>query len=167
MKSRRFANINNVTLMDSRESGRHVTGPAAAFMAFVLAFMMSGCKVKPEPIQVGVDSCETCRMRITDARFGGEVITKKGRVYKFDSLPCLVRFVTSNKDVVETILASDFLEPGKLIDVHRAVFLSAEKIKGPMGSGLIATENAAGAKDLQTKNGGGLLTWEAVMTSVH
>ena len=34
-------------------------------------------------------------MGIVDPKYGGEVVTKKSKVYKFDDLVCMVRFLQS------------------------------------------------------------------------
>lgn len=38
-------------------------------------------------------------MTISDGRFGAELITKKGRVYKFDDLRCLINYKAENTSV--------------------------------------------------------------------
>ena len=34
----------------------------------------------------------TCKMTLVDKKFGAEVVTKKGKVYKFDDLNCMIKF---------------------------------------------------------------------------
>ncbi|WP_431210053.1 nitrous oxide reductase accessory protein NosL [Puia sp. P3] len=62
--------------------------PGVALVGVVL--LLQGCQTGPEPILYGQDDCSFCKMSFTDKRFGGEVCTKKGKVYKFDDLHCLV-----------------------------------------------------------------------------
>ena len=56
---------------------------ASVAIAFMLYLFMS-CNTKPEPFAIGKDNCSFCKMGIIDPRFGGEMITKKGKIYKFD-----------------------------------------------------------------------------------
>ncbi len=57
-----------------------------------LTLLISSCGSKPEPINYGHDECEFCRMQISDNRYGAELVTDKGKVYKFDSIECLIEF---------------------------------------------------------------------------
>lgn len=43
----------------------------------------------PEKINFGKDQCELCKMGIEDPKFATELITEKGRIYKFDDLNCM------------------------------------------------------------------------------
>lgn len=124
----------------------------------------SGCTAKPEPIRLGVDSCDNCHMQITDARFGGEIITKKGRIHKFDSIPCLTEFLATRSETAQAVLVSDYLKGGQLTEVVQAKFLRSEKIKGPMGSGLVASADSAGLADLRSKVSGEILGWKQINT---
>lgn len=76
----------------------------------MLAFC-SSCTTGPEPIRYGQDNCHHCQMTLMDKRFGAEIVTDKGKVYKFDDLNCLVNFMKAGA-VPETsmaqILAVDF-----------------------------------------------------------
>src|SRR5690606_23270005 len=47
----------------------------------------------PKPINYGKDQCAHCKMTVSDARFGCQLVTAKGRAYHFDDVQCLVAFV--------------------------------------------------------------------------
>ena len=49
-------------------------------------FMFSGCSLEPKPIEYGEDQCDACKMRISDSRFGAELVTTKGKIYKYDAM---------------------------------------------------------------------------------
>src|SRR5574337_2109298 len=59
--------------------------PAAAALLLIL---FTSCNTNPEPFAYGRDICDDCKMPIMDAKFGGEIINKKGRIYKFDDAHC-------------------------------------------------------------------------------
>ncbi|MFL5807903.1 MAG: hypothetical protein ACJ749_00200, partial [Flavisolibacter sp.] len=61
--------------------------PAAAA---ILVLALNSCSTKPQPFAYGKDVCDDCSMTIMDPKFGGEIITKKGKVFKFDDAHCLV-----------------------------------------------------------------------------
>ncbi len=129
--------------------------------AAVASLFLIGCTAKPEPLKVGVDHCDACRMTITDDRFGGEIITDKGRIYKFDSLDCLLGYYRSHKEQTAKVLVSDFAKPGQLVEVSQAQFLRSERVKGPMGSSVIASSDASAFKSFSPKPGA-ILTWANV-----
>ena len=60
------------------------------FVSFI-SFITS-CTTKPQPIKMG-DACDFCIMGVADNRFGAELITKKGKIYKFDDIHCLIGFI--------------------------------------------------------------------------
>ncbi len=56
---------------------------AVAAVSMFLAFSTMGCNTEPQPIKIGEDACSFCKMSIADNRYGAEIITKKGKVFKF------------------------------------------------------------------------------------
>ncbi|NJO25793.1 MAG: hypothetical protein HC867_08590 [Bacteroidia bacterium] len=48
-------------------------------------------------------------MGMADFRFGGEVITKKGRIYKFDDMRCMIDFLKSGSLEEKEISARKYL----------------------------------------------------------
>ena len=60
----------------------------------LLAF--TSCSSQPQPFVAGQDDCHVCKMGLADFKYGGEIITKKGKVYKFDDLRCMVSYIKSN-----------------------------------------------------------------------
>ena len=56
-----------------------------------------------------------------DQKFGGELVTTKGKVYKFDDINCLFNFYNGgsvNKKDFRFKLVVDFSQPEKLIDAE-------------------------------------------------
>jgi copper chaperone NosL len=59
--------------------------------AFIAFFILLGCQpTGPDPIAFGKDQCHYCRMTIAEPNYGAELITEKGRVYKYDAAECMV-----------------------------------------------------------------------------
>ena len=54
-------------------------------MGLVALFLAVSCSPEAQPINYGSDQCDFCRMTIVDKAHAAEVVTKKGRAYKFDS----------------------------------------------------------------------------------
>ena len=51
----------------------------------VLLFIVTivSCDVKPQAIAYGEDACHFCRMTIVDRQHSAELVTVKGKVYKY------------------------------------------------------------------------------------
>lgn len=142
---------------------RRTPGAMAALFLALLCLACAGCPSKPEAIQVNVDSCAVCKMQITDLRFGGEILTGKGRIYKFDSISCLRDFYNTEKEV-KAVWVQDYFAPGILVEVSKASFLSSARIRAPMGVGIVASANEAKLKELQKELQGELLSWPQVVS---
>jgi len=103
--------------------------------------MFTSCSSQPQPFVAGQDDCHVCKMGLADFKFGGEIITKKGKVYKFDDMRCMISYIKSNtleeKDI-SRILTMNFNKPNEFIDVEKAWFAVNPELRSPMGS------NAAG-----------------------
>jgi copper chaperone NosL len=112
-------------------------------LVLFLGILLLSCSVKPEPLIIGKDACNTCKMTLMDKRFGAEIVTKKGKVYKFDDLNCMVKFITSASEPEENIafqLVVDFEHAEKLIDLKQAYYCQSDKVKSPMSSHIAAFE---------------------------
>ncbi|HRI80568.1 MAG TPA: nitrous oxide reductase, partial [Cyclobacteriaceae bacterium] len=63
---------------------------------FVVLFLfMAACSTEPEPLQYGKDTCHTCKMTLMDNKFGAEIVTDKGKIYKFDDMSCFLNYYNS------------------------------------------------------------------------
>lgn len=108
------------------------------FPVMLAGFFLSGCNTGPEPIQFGEEQCAYCKMTIVDQKFGAELVTQKGRVYKFDALECMIPYKDENPDQYSHELAIAYDNPGKLYPVTELVFMHSEKFNSPMGSNVAA-----------------------------
>jgi copper chaperone NosL len=108
--------------------------PTRAFSVAVLALTACGPH-KPAPIVYNADSCDYCRMQISDPRFGAELVTKKGRTLKFDSIECLLAFYkqAGRAGDVESVWVADLRHPGVLVDATQARFVDLGAERAPMG----------------------------------
>ena len=112
-------------------------------LCIMLALVFWACSIEPEPLIYGKDQCHSCKMTLMDRKFGAELVTTKGKVYKFDDINCLFNFYNEgsvNKDDFRFKLVVDFSQPEKLIDAEKAVYLKSGEIKSPMASQVAAFE---------------------------
>jgi len=145
-----------------------VKGSAIAFASIACFFLLS-CKPKPEAFQFGRDNCNLCKMGIADPKFGGEVITKKSRVYKFDDAGCLVRFLHTDalkeKDIASIVLVN-FEKENDFIDKSNAVIVISPQLNSPMGSHAAAFTSKDAAEKENVKLNGRILNWEELTKEI-
>ena len=144
---------------------------AAFATSIVSAFLLlSSCTSKPQPFMVGQDVCYTCKMGIIDIKFGSEIITGKGKVYKFDDAACLVKFIKSGelneKDISQKVV-SDFEKPSAFIDMDNALFVVSPAIKSPMMGNAAAFKNKPSAEAFNAPLEGKIMDWKQFYTTVQ
>ncbi|MCG9971919.1 nitrous oxide reductase accessory protein NosL [Christiangramia crocea] len=129
----------------------------------IFAFTLISCEIGPEPINYGEDGCEYCKMTIVDKQHASELVTSKGKIYKFDAIECMINFRKEHKDIQYAMyLVSDFSKPGELIDATMATFLISEKISSPMGANLSAFYTETAANEIQASYGGDIYNWHEI-----
>ncbi len=131
-------------------------------MLFIL-FLSSCGNGSPEPIQLNSDACEFCKMTISDGRFGAELITDKGRVYKFDDMGCLIRFKSSNiKMEYKSFFVHDFATVNTLIPAESAYYISSSKLNSPMGGNFAAFSTKDAAETMNSNLEGVISDWKTI-----
>jgi len=135
------------------------------FLYFTLGalFLLTGCKVEPEPINYGKDQCHYCKMNIVDKQHASQMVTKKGKQYKYDAIECMINELNKNGnyDDIAVFLVSDY-GLGEMTDAKTATYLISEQIKSPMGANLSAFKSRERAEKFQKENGGELFDWEQI-----
>lgn len=122
--------------------------------------LSSACSKGPVAINYGHDGCEFCKMTIVDARYGSELVTDKGKVYKFDAIECMINFINSENFKEPKLLVTDFTEPGKFIDAEGAYYLRSKNLPSPMGMYLTAFQDIKKAESFKVKHSGSIYNWE-------
>lgn len=131
-------------------------------LLILLLIIVAGCSSGPQPINYGNELCHHCKMTISDSRFGSELVTDKGKAFKYDAIECMLMDLPNHSGETYTLYVSDFLNPGKLIPAKSATFLISQEIPSPMGvfvSGYGSEEDARGQ---QQQFGGNLFDLEAL-----
>lgn len=119
------------------------------------------CSSEPKPITYGDDKCDYCTMNIMDKPYGTELVTDKGKVYKFDSTECLLNYMKENNHAEYAhILTNTMDKPAELIDANICTFLISEKLPSPMGENITAFSNEAEAKKAHKEYGGELFNFD-------
>jgi copper chaperone NosL len=137
------------------------TAPAITISLAVL--LLSSCSAGPEPIVAGRDNCYLCKMAVTDARYGGELITKKGKIYKFDDIHCLVAFLKTqaiDESKLKDIYLVDYAGDHSLIKSGKSYLLQGAGIRGPMNGDVVAFKSIDSMKKLSGQLKGVSVSWE-------
>ncbi|MGB5462039.1 MAG: nitrous oxide reductase accessory protein NosL, partial [Aureibaculum sp.] len=88
------------------------------------------------------DACHFCKMTIVEETHAAQIVTKKGKAFKYDAIECLLNDLENHeKEDIALYLVTDYLTPQKLIDAKTATFLISKSIQSPMGANLSAFEN--------------------------
>lgn len=135
-------------------------------MAIILPAILffSSCSPQgPESILWNKDQCHECKMTLTDQRFGTELITEKGRVYKFDDLYCMIQYAKAHTDIpVRTFYVCHYLSEGELIDAASCKYVFSREFRSPMRGDIAAFANTSDAASYAEKYGAAVLSWEEV-----
>ncbi|MCX2762301.1 nitrous oxide reductase accessory protein NosL [Aquimarina muelleri] len=133
----------------------------SVFTLFSFALVFTSCNTGPKAIDYGTDSCYFCQMTIVDKLHAAEIITKKGKVYKFDATECMINNL---KDIdtatIDMYLSVDYTNPEILIDATKATFLISKNIPSPMGAYLSTFKHKEDAISKKKEKGGEIYTWK-------
>ncbi len=121
------------------------------------------CSITPSKIEYGKDACHFCKMTIVEKTHASEIVTKKGKPFKYDAIECLLNDL-SNRDIakIELFLVTDYLNPTVLIDAKKATFLISAMIKSPMGANLSAFSIKKPAEKLVKVSADEIFNWEGI-----
>jgi copper chaperone NosL len=102
-------------------------------------------------------------MNIVEKKFGAEIVTKKGKVYKYDAIECMVNAIKKmDKNSIQYFMAVDYNNPTQLMDATTSFHLKSEEIPSPMGAFLSSYVNKELADKAQEINGGQIYSWEVL-----
>jgi copper chaperone NosL len=136
-----------------------------AVAASMLVFLISSCSNKPQLFNYGKDVCDNCKMTIVDPKFGGEIITKKGKAYKFDDAKCIIQFLKSDvikENQIRQKLIVNFRKQNDFIDANKVFLVVSAELKTPMGGNMAAFNSQQEAEKLKTTTPGEIMSWNDV-----
>lgn len=125
-------------------------------------FFLGSCTNEVSPLKIGVDACDNCKMTISDARFGAEIVTRKGRNYKFDDISCLLNFMhggSLKKTEIEATYLTDYCSPHLLIPVSKCTLSKSEQYGSPMNGNVASFANVDSATFYNGAKEGTILLW--------
>lgn len=134
------------------------------FLLLSLTLLLFSCSKSIEPIEYGHDACEFCSMTIVEKGHAAQIVTSKGKNFKFDASECLINYLDreQNESDMLHMLSANYLNPGEMINVHEASFIISENIPSPMGGFLSALASKEEAEKLKEEFGGDVYNWAEV-----
>lgn len=138
--------------------------PLIAF--FITSWLLISCNPAPKPIKLGTDSCNFCKMSIADEHFGAEMISKQGKVYKFDDIHCLIEFIKVNDiskgDIRQTWLIN-YEQPHNFIPAEKAFLVKSNKLHSPMGGNVASFDDEKKMNDLMKNIKGEKISIDSIL----
>jgi copper chaperone NosL len=105
------------------------------FLLTLTFFSILSCTIVPEAISYGKDNCQFCKMTIMDPKFGCEIVSKKGKIFKFDDLSCMIKYMKvaeQNYTEFAHVLVNQYDKPNNFIAISDAYFINSQKYQSPM-----------------------------------
>lgn len=126
--------------------------------------LLTACSQEPATIHYGSDECDHCKMMITDPRFASQIVTDKGKAYKFDAIECMAVYQRQHSDELKgaKLWVNNFDNPGEWLAASNAQYVKSEVIKSPMGKSLLAFPSQVSAEKHLQEMPGKLLGWNDV-----
>ena len=123
------------------------------FSLLLISSFFFSCSVdKPIPIKLNADNCDFCKMGISDGKHGAEIITQKGRAYKFDDIACMANYCKEHPEIkIKAYYVHDYTKDNELIRAEKAFFISGGTIKSPMNGKMAAFSNKSQAKAFEAE----------------
>jgi copper chaperone NosL len=140
------------------------------FLFLGIPVLLISCSHGPEPLQYGKDECYFCKMGFVDPRFGAEIVTKKGRVYKFDDLVCMIRYLKSGMITGQEIdqkVVLNYNKQNDFIDADKASYLISPAFQTPMNSNAGAFSSPGEAQKIQAEKQGNIVNWASLYDKVR
>lgn len=136
------------------------------FLTLLTGMLWACNSYEPQPIQLNIDSCDYCKMTIANSQFSAELITQKGRCYKFDDLACMIQFAQSNTVVpYRAFYVNDYLKANHLMAVEKAYLLKGGSISSPMRGNFAAFADEAHQKKMAQQLHAQLMNWSVAYKS--
>src|SRR6056297_1715657 len=125
----------------------------------VSAVLFTACISKePQEVRLHTDECEYCKMVISDRQFASQIVSDKGKGYKFDSVECMAAFAIQQKDMTEqsAFYVADYQNPDEWIPLEKAEIYQSEEVRSPMGLSFFAVKEGTNVQavhdDAEQKN---------------
>jgi copper chaperone NosL len=139
--------------------GTHVRRILTATLPLLVATACGDAAPVPAPVDTRNDACAHCRMTVSDLRFVAQIVAPGEEPRVFDDLGCLRAYLAATPRIAPGSVA--FVASYRTRAWARAadaLYLEHEGLETPMGSGIVAFEDAAGREAEAAARGGRRMT---------
>ncbi len=139
---------------------------AVISLSGLLLLLFSSCNTHTiESVKLNTDHCDNCGMTISDPKFATEILTQKGRVYKFDDIACMITYRNEHVEKLSSadFYVSSFTGTNNLTDVKNIVLINSELIGSPMGGNIAGFDNKDSAALYAIKFDASVISWSSLM----
>lgn len=155
-----------LVVIEMKQKIRNSMRPAIAVIAVCTTLFVQSCSIGPEPLSIGKDQCNFCKMKIAETHFGCEVVTAKGKVYKFDDISCAAQFI--NKENIQTdnlfgVFVSNYASENELLNTKDCIFFKSEEFRSPMNGNIAAFSNRDEMSKVIGEMHGEEITWQYIL----
>jgi copper chaperone NosL len=135
----------------------------------IVIFTFVSCSKAPEPINYGSDMCHYCKMTIVTKTHAAQMVTSKGKQYKFDAIECMIRFLDDRQELIEksNLLITDYNSPGIMTDAKTAGYLICDEITSPMGANLTGFSSIEQAKTKIDNSSAEYYDWNGIFKKLN
>ena len=104
-------------------------------------------------------------MNIVDKQHAAQLVTKKGKAFKFDATECMIHYLEEiDAEQVGLLLVANYNKPGELLEANTSTFIISKNIPSPMGEYLSAIPTKEEAVSLQKAKEGEIYTWDELLS---
>ena len=131
-------------------------------IVFVIGLIMAGCGTQdsdPPRIRYGEETCDRCRMIISEKRFAAAYRTESGALRKFDDLGCAALHRKEQEETITQFWGYDYEETDWL-EVRQAFLVHSSELLTPMGYGIAVLPTAEKATALAEKVDGRIVQFD-------
>ncbi len=134
----------------------------------IVGSLFLSCNKSRQPINYGEDQCDFCSMGIVQKTHSAQLVTSKGKQYKFDAIECMVNFLKDDIDKYSeaNLFVANYNQPGVMIDAKNASYLISKNITSPMGANLSAFISVEKANEAQKEFDGKIYNWLELQTVI-
>lgn len=145
---------------------RNVRIPHLTIAAAIILFSLTGCSQKPQPIRYGADGCDFCKMTIMDKKFASQIVTDKGKNFRFDDIHCLLEYRKANNlnNENSTSYVNDYSGENLPIKTAETFFIKNPDLKTPMAGHIAGFSSQKDQEQYLQQHGGNAITWSELIT---
>lgn len=131
-------------------------------IVFVIGLTIAGCATQeqgPPRIRYGEETCDRCRMIISEKRFAAAYRTESGALRKFDDLGCAALYRKEQEETITQFWGYDY-EEADWLEVRQAFLVHSSELLTPMGYGIAVLPTAEKATALAAKLNGRIVQFD-------